>query len=116
MPNWPPLPVLYEINTAVWLDALSRAAQRRLTLGTVAAAHTSGAAVALFDPPSLVEQLTVAYTLDQREQESSAYARTIGSASSRRNADQQLAGSGIPDLEKRVLAAYGRQLRHRAVG
>lgn len=83
----------------------------RGSLGTVAAAHNSGAVVALFDPPPLVEQLTVAYTLDQREQESSAYARTIGPAGS-----QQLAGSGIPDLERRVLAAYGRQLRHRAVG
>ncbi|HEY3611687.1 MAG TPA: alpha-amylase family glycosyl hydrolase [Pseudonocardiaceae bacterium] len=36
MTGWPDRPVIYEINTAVWLDSLSRAAQRRLTLGTVA--------------------------------------------------------------------------------
>ncbi|HEX9337436.1 MAG TPA: alpha-amylase family glycosyl hydrolase [Pseudonocardiaceae bacterium] len=36
MTGWPDRPVIYEINTAVWLDALSRGVQRRLTLATVA--------------------------------------------------------------------------------
>ncbi len=34
---WPHEPVIYEINTAVWLDALSRAAGHRVTLGDVSA-------------------------------------------------------------------------------
>jgi hypothetical protein len=38
MTGWPDQPVIYEINTAVWLDALSRAAGRRVTLVGVAAA------------------------------------------------------------------------------
>jgi hypothetical protein len=33
--GWPARPVIYEINTAVWLDSLSRAAGRRLTLADV---------------------------------------------------------------------------------
>ena len=84
----------------------------RGVLGTTAATHNSGAQVYLFTPPALVEQLTVAYALNTREQESSAYARTIGSGDNERAAS----GRGISDLEKQVLATYGRQLRHRAVG
>jgi len=37
MTGWPEQPVIYEVNTAVWLDALSRAAGRRLTLTDVPA-------------------------------------------------------------------------------
>ncbi len=33
--GWPVQPVIYEINTAVWLDSVSRAAGRRLTLADV---------------------------------------------------------------------------------
>lgn len=83
----------------------------RGALGTTAAAHSSGDAVALHDVPKLVEQLTVAYALDQRQQELSAYARTIGQGEGQRNAS----GAGIRDLEARVKAAFGRPLRHRAV-
>jgi hypothetical protein len=35
--GWPVRPVIYEINTAVWLDALSRDAGRRVTLAEVPA-------------------------------------------------------------------------------
>ena len=35
MTGWPAQPVIYEINTAVWLDALSRAAGRRITLAGI---------------------------------------------------------------------------------
>ena len=35
MTGWPAQPVIYEINTAVWLTGLSRAAGRRLTLADV---------------------------------------------------------------------------------
>jgi len=35
MSGWPAQPVIYEVNTAVWLDALSRAAGRRITLADV---------------------------------------------------------------------------------
>jgi len=35
MNGWPAQPVIYEINTAVWLDQLSRAAGQRITLADV---------------------------------------------------------------------------------
>ena len=38
MTGWPGEPVIYEINTAVWLDERSRAAGRPLTLADVAPA------------------------------------------------------------------------------
>jgi hypothetical protein len=38
MTGWPARPVIYEINTAVWLGELSRAAGRRVTLADVTAA------------------------------------------------------------------------------
>ena len=38
MTGWPDRPVIYEINTAVWLNGLARAAGRRVTLAGVAAA------------------------------------------------------------------------------
>ncbi|HYW41818.1 MAG TPA: alpha-amylase family glycosyl hydrolase [Bryobacteraceae bacterium] len=37
MSEWPPQPVLYEINTALWLHGLSAKYAKRITLGTVPA-------------------------------------------------------------------------------
>ena len=37
MTGWPAKPVIYEINTAIWLGDLSRAAGRRVTLADVPA-------------------------------------------------------------------------------
>jgi hypothetical protein len=38
MTGWPAQPVLYEINTVIWLRELSRRYGRRVTLGEVPAA------------------------------------------------------------------------------
>src|SRR3989442_8962702 len=35
MPGWPPHPTVYEINTWVWLNALSRASRRSIDLANV---------------------------------------------------------------------------------
>ena len=35
MNGWPDRPVIYEVNTAIWLSDLSRAAGRRVTLADV---------------------------------------------------------------------------------
>lgn len=83
----------------------------RGALGTTAAAHAAGDAVALHDVPGLIEQLTVAYALDQRQQEMAAYVRSVGQGEGQRNAS----GAGIEELEERVLSAYGRRLRLRVV-
>jgi hypothetical protein len=39
MTGWPDRPVIYEVNTAVWLDELSRGVGRRLTLADVPGAR-----------------------------------------------------------------------------
>lgn len=78
----------------------------RGALGTTAAAHAANALLYIWKPPPLAESLCVAYALDQRSQESSAYARTVGSGEGERNAS----GAGLKVLEERVLAAYGRVL------
>lgn len=82
----------------------------RGALGTTADSHTSGDALALYRPPALAEQLTIAYALDRRAQESSGYARTIGQGESER----QVSAAGIAKLEARLFAAYGR-VRHLAI-
>lgn len=82
----------------------------RGALGTSADSHDSGSAVGIYRAPTLVEQLTIAYALDRRAQESAGYARTIGQGESER----QVSARGIADLERRVSAAYGR-IRHRAI-
>ena len=38
MTGWPDKPVIYEVNTAVWLDELTRTAGTPVTLGTVSEA------------------------------------------------------------------------------
>ncbi len=83
----------------------------RGALGTTAASHSSGDRVYAWVPPSLAEQLTIAYALDTREQERSAYARTIGTEDNMRAAGR----GGIKSLEDRVQELYGRPVRMAAV-
>jgi hypothetical protein len=83
----------------------------RGALGTTAAAHTAGAQLYLYKVPPLIEQFATALALDQRQQESSGYARTVGSGESER----QMNARALRDLESQVVAAYGRQVRVRAV-
>ena len=49
MTGWPDHPVIYEINTAVWLNGLARAAGRPVTLADVAAADWDAAVPAVVD-------------------------------------------------------------------
>lgn len=83
----------------------------RGALGTTAAAHTSGAVVYTWEPPPVIEQLNIAYALEQRAQETSGYARTIGSGENERNASR----AAVRELEDRVRYAYGRTARKLAV-
>jgi hypothetical protein len=89
----------------------------RGALGTTASAHTSGAAISLYSAPAIVEQLTVAYAIEQRAQEQAGYARTLTRIRDSRQFGQhgnETGSAGITSLEERVLAAYGR-IRHRAI-
>lgn len=93
-------------HTSAAIYALRSCGVTRGALGTTAAAHTAGDPVYVYRFPAIVEQLAVAYALDQRAQETSAYARTVGAGDGERNAS----GGGIRALERRVLDAYGRVL------
>lgn len=76
----------------------------RGALGTTADTHTSGAQIYVWQPPTLAEKLNVAYALDGRAQEVSAYARTVGVGDNVRNAS----GAGLRNLENDVREALGR--------
>lgn len=99
------------VHTAASIYQARSCTLQRGALGTTATTHLAGAPVYVFRPPALIEQLTVAYALDQRAQETSGYARTVGSGEGERPAG----GGGIRALEDRVWTAFGRKLRHRAV-
>jgi hypothetical protein len=79
----------------------------RGALGTVAATHATSAAVYRFDPPRLVQQLTVAEALNDILQQAAGYARTAGQGDN----ESELAGKALNDLRERVTVAYGRQMR-----
>ena len=54
MTRWPDQPVIYEINTAVWLNELARSAGRPVTLADVAAAGRDTAVSAGVDAVRLI--------------------------------------------------------------
>lgn len=93
-------------HSGATIYALRTVGLTRGALGTTAASHAQGDPVFVYRYPSAVEQLAVAYALDQRAQETSAYARTVGSGDGESNAS----GAGLRRLEERVLGLYGRTL------
>jgi hypothetical protein len=91
--------------------AARRLGVTRGVAGTTASAHSDAQAVQAHQAPGPVVQLVIAYALDEIQQEGSAYARTVGSGESVRNAT----GSAIQRLEASVYGSYGRTSRTRAV-
>lgn len=83
----------------------------RGALGTTAAAHGVSAAISRLLVPGPVQDLSLAYALNQVLQETAGYARVIGSGDNQR----QFTGRGIADIEKQARRAYGRQMRIGAV-
>lgn len=101
---------------AVHTSGASIYAQRAFTvergaLGTTAAAHGDGTTWTSWVVPGPVRQLCIAEVLNTFQQESSAYARSIGSGESQRNAS----GAGLADLRAQVMASHGRKGRQRVV-
>jgi hypothetical protein len=84
---------------------------RRGELGTVAAAHADNAPVYRWEPPALVRELTTAEAIVLLQQHGAAWARTVGSGESEREAG----GRGIKDLRAQCYREHGRQARMRAV-
>lgn len=103
--------VLATHSTGAALYALRRCSVTRGVLGTTAAAHSGAAAILAHAAPSLVRELTTAYTMTALLQGSSSYSLVVGSADSQREAS----GRAIRLLEQNVMRAYGRQARTRTV-
>lgn len=86
----------------------------RGALGTTAATHVSGAPVVRWDPPGLVQDLTIAEAMNRLTNEQAGYARTRRTGESRTN-DQALAARDLPALREQTYHALGRKARHRGV-
>jgi hypothetical protein len=76
----------------------------RAVCGTTAASHSLGDAVLVYRPPSLINQLNVAYAEVGFLDEASGYTRTVGAGDNEREA----AGRRLIELEKRVKTAFYR--------
>lgn len=83
----------------------------RGALGTAAATHLNGAAIARYTPPSLVQQLSLAEAENNLLQAVSGYARTVGAADNAR----PMSGQSLADIRALVYAQYGRKARRRTI-
>jgi hypothetical protein len=84
--------------------ALRQLTVERPACGTTAASHTQGDSVLVYRPPSLINQLNIAYAEVGFLDEASGYARTVGAGDNEREA----AGRRLVELEKRVKRAFYR--------
>jgi hypothetical protein len=80
-------------------------------LGTAAASHNSAAAVSKHCPPGLIRDLNLAGALNRVLQETSGYARTVGSGESQAPAS----GAGLGALWHEARKTFGRTMRVRAI-
>lgn len=85
---------------------------KRGVLGSTAAQHLTSAAIYVHEYPAIVNQLAVAETVVLLEQNSSAYARTIGTGGREHQAG---IGDGLADLREQALRAVGRGIRVEAI-
>lgn len=92
-------------GSAIW--TLTGVQLARAQLGTILAVHLNTAPIYKWRVPGPVRDLTIAEAANTFEQESSAYARTIGSDTAQRPG----AGVGLPDIRDRVYASHGRKMR-----
>lgn len=99
------------VHTNATVNAYRVLSVLRGQLGTTAASHSSGASVAKHYPPGLVRDLNIAASLDRVMQETSAYARTVGSGESAHPAP----GAGLADLWAQATTTFGRKARIRAI-
>lgn len=115
--------VLAAHTTGADIYAPRRLVVERGVLGTAAASHGNGTAIARHTPPGLVRDLCVAEALAQLLQEPAGYARGGGvqdnsrngiSTSNIRSSRAQL-GLGVEGLRDRVYTAFGRKARIGAV-
>lgn len=83
----------------------------RAALGTTAAAHNDDSSLYVFNFPGPVKAYCIALVIDQLLQESSGYARTIGSGDNQ----QESAGRGLQRAKDAAYTSCGRKARMRSV-
>ena len=98
-------------NSGAPIYALRTLQVERGALGTTAAAHADTTPLAKHVVPPLVRDLTIAEAINQLQMETSGYARVIGEGDNARDGT----GRSLYQLRKDVVAAFGRQVRSRAV-
>lgn len=91
-------------------------ASRRLTVergsvGSTPAIHSGAATITAWNPPGLLRAWGKAEAIVTFEQETGAYARTIGEGENTREA----AGRGLADIRRQAMTAYARKARKAAV-
>lgn len=84
---------------------------QRGALGTTAASHTAADSAYAHTFPGLVNELAIAEAVVMLEQNTSGYARVVGSGASAREA----VGQGLMDIRARAIEAYGRVSRSAAI-
>jgi hypothetical protein len=80
-------------------------------LGTTAAAHDNADVVSTITAPSLVQELVLAFAINNVQQSLGAYTRPRGTGDNRSNQP----GRGISEIAEDAYTAYGRKARSRAV-
>jgi hypothetical protein len=88
----------------------------RGALGTTAASHAQGDALAVGETPGLINELAVAEALVWLSQEPAAYAGAPSATASQGSQREPKPGLGLPDLRQRVLdSRFTQKARSRAV-
>lgn len=83
----------------------------RGALGTTAATHSNGTAISRYEAPGTVEELCIAYAINNLLQRQAGYARVAGEGDNAR----EYTGRGIRALEADAIRRYGRKARTGAV-
>jgi hypothetical protein len=96
--------VLAAHNTGVTIYAPRTLTVTRGAVGTTAATHLTAAPLSKQAYPGLVKALTVAYALNQLQQQGAAYARVSGTGENAK----EFTGRGIKALEDDARQAHGR--------
>lgn len=94
-------------HTAATIYSYRRFTVTRGAYGSTAAAHTAGATVETWAIPSLLRSLTKAESIVMGQQDSAAWARTVGSGESERESS----GRGLRDLRASARASALRRKR-----
>jgi len=104
--------VLAAHTSGVDVFTLTGVAITRAQLGTTLAVHANAAVVYRLQVPGPVRDLCVAEAINQVQQETSGYGRTVGAGENEKDA----AGAGLEGLRAKVRTDYGRgRARVRAV-